>query len=101
MLLFSTFRGNISEEKKLRTMATDGGDGPMQKKPRMVSYPNFRPSGYDFSQEQAQGKERSNVGLFCLQSSVSLAVMCKVYCTFLLPPFFHRIIEFWWTASRE
>lgn len=36
-------------------MASDGADGPMQKKPRMVSYPNFRPPGYDFSQDQAQG----------------------------------------------
>ena len=35
---------------KLSTMASEGG-GPTQKRPRVVSYPNFRPAGHDFNNE--------------------------------------------------
>ena len=43
-------------------MAAEGADGPMQKKARMVAYPNFRPAGYDFDKAKDDLQDRGTGG---------------------------------------
>ena len=43
------------------TMASEASDGPTQKRPRMVSYPNFRPAGYDFSKQHEKRDSKCHV----------------------------------------